>query len=413
MKVAYLLTDFPSRSETFAVREIEYLLREGWEVAVFAARRQPSSGAETRTIRAHYRPRAVSFKAIYGVCRLVRRYPLGLLRFAALLARVCMESPRESLSLLRNVHTIAFFIEELDATDIDHVHAYFLSWPARIALGIAAVTKKRMSCAAHARDIFVEAGAIKAKARSAEFIVVCTDQGTEDLKRRLPVDLHDRIHLVRHGVDGREQLSRSENEGQTKDVKEPNVILAVGRLVPKKGFDHLLRAFSQVREKLPMSRLVIAGDGPERARLTKLARSLDVHEHVDFCGWRDQYSILALMDGASVLAVPSVVADDGDRDGTPNVVLEAFRCGLAVVASSLPGIREAVTHQETGLLTTPAASEELADTLCRILCDDDLKERLVNAARLRLEREFSSDCNNARIVELMNESRLLRSVATV
>ena len=378
MKVGYILTTFPCRSETFAQAEIEALRGLGFDITVFAARRSEAGRDEADT-KTFYRPSVLSREAVFAVVYLLVRRPLALGRLILLALSLIRSCPREALSVIGNLHTIGSFAGQVDRRAISHIHAYFLSWPAAIGLALSAATRRPLSISAHARDIFVERGAAELKISHARFVAVCTRQGLEYLKSNLSARYHPRLHLCYHGTkraDGRRPLK----DRYTAHFGSGQFLLAIGRMVPKKGLAILLRAFGLVVLQKPDSRLMIVGDGPDREQLQTLRDQLGLKDHVQLLQWQQPDVVLERLRCAAALVVPSIVAPDGDRDGIPNAILEAFAAGTPVIASNLEGIREAVEHGRTGLLVEAADVTQLAAAIEKLLNDRDLWNRLSQAA---------------------------------
>jgi len=396
VKAAYILATFPSRTETFALREMQAMTRMGCEITVLAARGDGSPANAPNPIRVRYRPSAWSWESLASLAHVLLHYPLSPARLAALAAEVLLESPRECLLLLANIHTVCCFVRCLDRQRIGHIHAYFLSWPACIGLAVARVSRRSWSISAHARDIFVEGGALRTKARWASFVAVCTLQGLTRLREWLPAWEHDKLRLIRHGID-------SSLWSQPFPDASVGRILFVGRLTPKKGAKHLIRAFAMVHSARPESVLAIIGDGPERPDLEGLVRSLHLGDCVEMPGWRDSAAVAESMRRSCLLVVPSVIDADGDRDGVPNVILEAFALGTVVVASRLEGIAEAVRDGQTGVLVAPGDPEELASAILRLLENGDDRSRLREQARAFVERHYDLEKNVTALSELMGQ----------
>ena len=175
-------------------------------------------------------------------------------------------------------------------------------------------------------------------------------------------------------------------------------VLFVGRLVEKKGVSVLLEALRLLDE--PGYDVCLVGDGPLRPQLTRQAAGLPV----TFAGSLGREALSAELGAASIAVFPSVPAASGDQDGLPVAMLEAMSTGCAVVASDLPGLRDAVEDGTSGLLTTPASPVDLAAALERLLRDPDLCDRLGRAAAARAE-SFSVDALGARYVVLLDEVR--------
>ncbi|HEX6134965.1 MAG TPA: glycosyltransferase [Longimicrobiales bacterium] len=164
-------------------------------------------------------------------------------------------------------------------------------------------------------------------------------------------------------------------------------VLFVGRLVPKKGLAHLLRAFPAVQRRVPEAALVIVGDGPLRGELEALARELDVN--ATFTGVRTPAEILEHMRRAALLAAPSIVTDSGDAEGLPITIMEAIACGLPVVASPSGGSAEGVRDGVTGFLVPAGDEEALGLRIADLLEDASLRARMGAAARALAVEEFS------------------------
>jgi colanic acid/amylovoran biosynthesis glycosyltransferase len=384
MKIAYILTMFPCPSELFAIREIDGLRKQGIDITVFAARGSHSPQIDTEQLDIIYRPYCLFFEAFASFGYMTVKYPLFLLKLCWLLLSIVRVCPREAVTLVRNIHTICYFASQIKQRNISHIHAYFMSWPACIGMAVSKITNIPFSISAHARDIFVEYGALEVKVAQAQFITCCTNYGFVHLKAALANKYHHKLHLHYHGL----HMETTKSSSSTSPIKAANTILAAGRLVKKKGFINLLEAFSLVLHKLPQCLLIIAGDGPQQQALKKLTDELHLTEHVHFAGWLNNGMMLRIMEEATTLVVPSIIDSEGDRDGIPNVILEAFQANTPVIASNLDGITEAIRHEQTGLLVKAGNVPDLAQAIVRLLNSENLRIRLSQNARLVLETQF-------------------------
>ncbi|MHC4343435.1 MAG: glycosyltransferase family 4 protein [Planctomycetota bacterium] len=401
MKVAYILTNFPCLTEAFAVREIQSLRDLGFDIIVLAASRGQDAQTLADSPRVFYRPGWLSQEAASAIGRMLIRRPLGCCRLLLLILKLLWLCPREALSVAGNLHTIAYFAGQLDREKIDHIHGYFLSWPAVIGLAVSTVTGRPFSISAHARDIFVEHGAAKLKAARARFIRTCTSQGLTRLKAHLPVEHGHKLHLIYHGV---ETDSPPFGIGDSMDPEKApdNVVIAVGRLVEKKGFEDLIRAFALVVQQKPDCQLMIVGDGPGKNQLSELIQQSALEERVELTGWQEPHITQSLIAQSALLAAPSRIAQDGDMDGIPNVILEAFAAGVPVVAGNLDGISEMVEHQQMGLLVEPADVQGLASAINELLDDPQLRSRLAHNAHEVLKERFDPARNARQLAELFS-----------
>jgi glycosyltransferase involved in cell wall biosynthesis len=167
-------------------------------------------------------------------------------------------------------------------------------------------------------------------------------------------------------------------------------ILFVGRLIERKGVAHLIRALGTVRQTMP-ARLIVVGEGPERAPLERLARELELADHVEFRGRVTDEALRDAYAAADVLALPSVLDARQDTEGLGVVLLEAMNYSVPVIASEIGGITDIVQHERTGLLVPPGDEAALASALTRVLSDGALAHSLGDGGRGLLRGTFSWD----------------------
>jgi len=413
MRVAYCLAQFPSGSETFLLREIRALRRRGFDLTVWALRSGGDfclrPGEATGGVRVLYRPSWRSLQtwralAWLCACRL-HRLPLLL---ACVVHVGCACSVRTAWSLVCNLHAVAFFSRDAVARRVELVHGCFMNLPGVLALAVGVVIGRPFTVAGHARDVFVEGQACRVLARRAAAVVVCHGAAGRWLAERLDGSARRKLYLIRHGIDVRRYRGVEDARLQT---GRPTWVLAAGRLVEKKGFDVLVRSWRIMADQGDSFRLVIAGDGPEANRLLRLVRSMGLSRRVRFTGWQGQAGMRSLLARAVVLVVPSVVARDGDRDGIPNVLLEACAARVPVVASRLPGIDEVVVDRVTGVLVRPGDPAALARALSEMLSDGQLRADLARRAEAWVGARFDIRMTVRRWVRLFMEMRRARPAA--
>ena len=221
--------------------------------------------------------------------------------------------------------------------------------------------------------------------RSAFDVVVALSRG---MKTKLEDAGIRPVEVVYNGVPVKETLPMS-------DI--PTVVYA-GRLVPEKGVDILLKAFAKAREKVPESKLIIAGDGAEKNNLQALSHNLGIAEAVTWLGYLPQPQMEQRFAGAWVQAVPSQWAEPFG-----NVTTEAMMRGTAVIASAVGAQPEIVVDRQTGfLISSPSNVESWATSLITLLCDRTLAEAMGKAGRDRALTEFSESARNQRFLEIYN-----------
>ncbi len=165
-------------------------------------------------------------------------------------------------------------------------------------------------------------------------------------------------------------------------------LLFVGRLVDKKGVEYLIRALPRVLEQHPDETLTIIGSGPLLASLTRLCQSLGIGGKVQFLGSLVNTEIPNYLRGAAVTIFPSVVADDGDQEGTPVAIMEALACECAIVVSDYPGARDIIEDGVNGYLVAQRSAEELAEQICSLLADPGAQLQLGKNARKHVQEFY-------------------------
>jgi glycosyltransferase involved in cell wall biosynthesis len=270
--------------------------------------------------------------------------------------------------------------------DAGRLHAHFIHTPASATYYAHLMTGLPWSCSAHAKDIWTSPDWDKReKLATLGWLVTCTRAGYDHLREIARPEDRDKIHLVYHGLDfGR----FPEPPRRMRDLQAPLSILSVGRAVPKMGYADLLQALALLPKDVSW-RFHHIGGGPLLDDLKGLADTLQIADRITWQGAAPQETVLDAYRNADIFVLASCIAEDGDRDGLPNVLMEAQSQKLAVVATGLPGIAELVVPGETGLLVPPNAPENLSCALLRLMRDSALCQRLAEAGFERVRRRFS------------------------
>jgi glycosyltransferase involved in cell wall biosynthesis len=396
--LGYVLKRYPRISETFVAAELVELERQGERVTVFALSRpdEPFTHAFVAEVRAPvvylpHRPLRQPLRVLRALVHVWRTSPRGWLRAAA----VSLGPPR--LAGLRKLIQATVLRQELERAGIDHVHAHFATSAARLANLAWRMDGPTYSVTAHAKDIYhagIRRDRLRDKLAHATFVATVSEANSDYLSTLLPESRPPRV--VSNAVDLL-RLGAPETDGRA-----PDVVLAVARLVEKKGLPDLVSACGiLVRRGVPV-RLEVAGDGPLRRELEAAASRLGVP--AVFHGAVQHERVLGLLRRATVYCLPCVVASTGDRDGLPTSVLEAMALGAPVVATSLNGLAEAVVDGRTGVVVPGHDPDALADALERLLRDPELRHRLARGARRHVEERFALERSVARLRSLFPEA---------
>lgn len=347
-----VLTDtFPELSETFIGAELTALERHGELCRVEAdrrARRQDLVAA--RVHRVSYREDDTPPIKLAALAWLVTRHPVRCSRDWR--ARPRWRGDTE-VTPLRVIAPVAW---RLHRGGEHHLHVHFAAGAALTAMRVSALLKRPYSVTAHAYDIFQRPRHLGEKLTRAAFVTTGCQYNVERLKELVP---EVNVHEVVMGVDAEQLRRRRPYPGRRK-------VLAVGRLVEKKGFRHLIDAVARLEPISPVEALEIVGDGPLRAALTAQVRDLGLEKKVIFRGALHHDGVREAMESADVLVMPCVVAADGDRDSMPVVVKEALALELPVVASDEVGLPELI-RPAWGRLVAPGDPVGLAAAIAAIL----------------------------------------------
>jgi glycosyltransferase involved in cell wall biosynthesis len=428
--VCYVLKGFPRMSETFIASEIFRLERLGvrLRLVVIKPADEPARHAVVDRIRAkpEYLPGTTSLSGtplvrwarenvaqfLPSVALVARRRPSGLARAAAAALAQAVRARRSFWSWPRKVYfkellqAAAVAARLLDSPEVRHIHAHFAHGAATVAWLAATMSGRSYSFTAHAKDIYCEslnpAGLLARKLDAARFVVTCTEANRTHLERLTTTP----VHRIYHGLsaDFSDLLATA---GPTPAAAPHGSLraLAVGRLVPKKGFDVLVDACGILaRRGVPVDAVIVGPSGEHEPEIRRRIAALDLAGRVRLAGPMAQESLFDQYRSASALCLPCRVLDDGDRDGLPNVIVEAMACGLPVVTTAISGIPEVVRDGVNGLLVPPDDAEALADALVRLEGDRPLARRLARAGRATVDAQFDGGASARRLASLFEEA---------
>lgn len=398
--VAFVVKGYPRLSETFIAQEIRGLERLGLDIRLFSLRRptDPAIHPVHREIRApvvylpeylHDDPRRVvaAWRAV--------RHRAGYRRARGAWLRDLRRDP--SRNRLRRFGQALVLAHELPA-EAGWLHAHFLHTPASVTRYAAMILDLPWSASAHAKDVWTIAEWEKReKLAEMRWLVACSRINAAHLAALAPEP--GKVELVYHGLDLRRfapppEVRREAPNGV--DADRPVILLSVGRAVEKKGYGVLLAALARLPADLHW-RLVHIGDGPLLGRLRRQAAETGLDERIAWLGAERQEEVLARYRSADLFVLASRVAPDGDRDGLPNVLMEAQSQGLACLATSVSAIPELIIDGQTGILVPPDDPAALAAALERLIRTPMLRARLGAAGMRRVQSAFAAEAGIRRL----------------
>lgn len=394
-RVAYILKMFPRFSETFILSEILELEREGVDVRVFSLK-TPNDG------RVHADVARVKAPVTY-VEMASWTDALGLLwphlevlrwnprRYLSVLSRVVRRRRWGAMKRFLQAGAIA---PELKSAGISHVHAHFASSATSVSYYLNQLMDMSYSFTAHAKDIYLNTVAddvLSRKMNNARFVVTVSDYNEAHLATVAP---HAPVTRIYNGLD----LDQFTPNGTHPDATP--LVLAVGRLVEKKGFDDLIRASTILKKKGIAFQCKIVGTGSEERKLRDMIQELDVQDMVTLTGPMPREELVGLYPRASVFVAPCVVGSDGNRDGLPTVLIEAMALQVPVISTPVTGIPEIVHDGETGQLVSPNDPVDLAMAIECTLQDRERAVAMARAGRELVEDRFDLRRNVSQLREL-------------
>jgi len=396
IRVGYILKQYPRLSETFILNEIIGLEAAGLDVSIFSLRHategkfHPAIAAVKGTVRYIADPDKTAFlDALRALPNLQAENLPAVFDFLDQLP-----AERRSRLVLQAIEIAS----AAQSAGIDHLHAHFLTVAAHTAHLVHLLTGLPYTVTAHAKDIYrhtVDWALAARVATSATAIVTVCDANLHYLDHRLD---GAQVNLTRvyNGLGPQDPPSRARSRSE-------GLVLGVGRLVEKKGFDLLLDTVAVLARDRPKLRCVIIGDGDQRDALHSQAARLGIADRVTFTGSLPQNEVSQWMRRAELMIAPCRIGADGNQDALPTVLLEALGAGLPAVTTPVAGIPEIITHGIEGLIVDCDDTEALTMACARLLDDAALRAQMAAAGPVKLAAEFDRTRTVASLIEAFTQ----------
>lgn len=398
MRLAYLYSRYPVLSQTFCDTEMLALEHLGFALMVgsihppLTSIRHAHAGRLQAPI--HYAPPQPILRLWEEKTRAENRWPEALIATHE-------QKYGNGVKAATRARNATYFAELFARNKVDHFHVHFANRAAHTALFLKAMTNIPFSITAHGQDFIADLGnddLLREICDAAEFVAVETEYSRGLMAQRCPGSA-GKVHRVYNGMN----LANFFRPAATVQAAGPVQILSVGRLVAFKGFEYLIEACEQMRERSVQFRCEIIGDGPLRESLQQRIDDLRLGGLVTLKGALPQDRVIEKLQRCDVFALASTVDDAGASDIFPTVILEAMASARPVVSTTVAGIPEAVVDKETGLLVPAGESGLFADAL-EILCrDSELRARYGSAGRTRIEDYFQVETTVRPLIELFEK----------
>lgn len=401
MELVYVLGVFPSVSEYFILQEILELQRKGVKIHICSighpeviVKDLPS--AHSLLPVTIYRSES-GISCIFGHIRVSLVSPLNYVRsliacFSGIFTDIVSVSKQ-----LKYFNTAIFFVNKLQKEKYQHIHAHFASMPADVAMQMAKLTGKAFSVSAHAQDIYVPDNLLVKKINSALFVLTCTQSNQFYLTNIS--GRKDVIHIY-HGIDLNLWPFTPERLPQKKNTLK---ILSIARLVEKKGLIYLLEALTILKATYTIDCMIV-GEGGQRDVLEQFIRENSLEGMVHLSGALTQDKLQALYREFDFFVLPCLVTANGDRDGLPNVLLEAMAAGIPTITTGISAIPELLNDRVNGLIVEEKNALSIVDAIRLLYADSAFRKNIVIEARKTVEAFFSIEQSTNKLISVFQQA---------
>jgi glycosyltransferase involved in cell wall biosynthesis len=392
-KIVYIIGTFPSLTMTFIDREVRTLRQWGVDLQVVSVRK-PAPGMPLSLEQRQLQQGVLYLLPVKWWSLILGNLYFALFRFRVYVQTLFYLATRPHPDLRSRWMTWLHFAEGVYAAHLlrkrsfDQLHAHFADRAATVALVASRLLGIPYSLTAHANDIYVKPVLLCEKMSEARFVTTCTRYNYTHLLRLMGEGFGNKLHLVYHGLD----LTRYRLVSSFSTRDRP-LLLSVGRLTEKKGFAYLIDACGHLKNQGYDFECHIIGEGPLRPELEQQIDRLRLQDRVTLCGALAHEAVVDKYREATLFVLPCIVAEDGDRDGIPNVLIEAMAMQLPVVSTYHSSIPELVEDGTSGFLVPPKDKEALAEALVRLLDNRALCTELGQNGREKVLKDFDLDKN--------------------
>lgn len=410
-QIAYILKGFPRISETFISNEILQLEQYGISLRIFSMRhpRENFSHDSVQRIKARvdYLPTELLLdfpRLIVPNIFLAAKQPATYGKALAIARRRFQRTRKiATLKHLLQAGYMTWHFLRQDET-IQHLHGHFAHSPTSVTMFAAILADKPFSFTAHAKDIYTSnTEQLREKIEAAEFVVTCT-QANADYLGEVAKGCKTPIHCIYHGID----LTLFTNNIQIPTLNTPYRLFTIARLTEKKGLPTLYRALAILKAQGVPFQHVLIGDGDDREKILTLIDDLKLNDICTWLGTRTHDEVLAQFKKSDLFILPCEIAENGDRDGIPNVLVESLAMGVPAISTNVSAIPEVLIDGKTGRTVEPKNPELLAKTILEVLADESLRHSLITQGRQWVNERFDNRYWHKELAELFQAQSHLK-----
>lgn len=401
-QIAYLVSRFPSVTETFVLNEMIELRELGMSPKVFTfiqdltLLRHP--GVEDFMDECTH-VSLTSVKCVGAQLFWLMKRPHRYLSLWLNAIRFNLKSPKFLTRAFVVVPKAATFARQMYDTDIAHIHAHFGTHAALAAYAVNRLTDIDYSVTLHAHDLYVDRSMLRQKLDSASFVATISEFNKQLLRQLYGDELASKVSIVRCGVDVNQYRPVEKNE------TERLHIVCVGSLQPYKGQKYLIDACAELNQRGIDFHCELIGDGECREVLEQDIERFNLTQKLWLSGAQNSDQVLKALGRADIFVLPSIVTDSGKMEGIPVALMEAMALELPVIGSRISGIPELVQDRVTGRLVEPQNSTQMANVICDLWEDPQQRQQLGKNARQHVLSKFDQS-ENSRILFRLIENQL-------
>lgn len=399
MRIAYIFTTFPKKSEVFLQREISCLKKMNIDLDIH------SILGGKKDFNGIYINKYSLFNLIKFPFNIIRCLFINTSLFYSCFITIFKTKPKSLINIFENLLGLAFGLDiyyKIKNNKPDIIHAPWATMPATAAIVISKLTKIPFSMGAHAYDIFENDGDmfLYQKIKYSKFIHTSTFMGKNKLLSLCQKNnLNTPIYVIRRGLEKLPTIKK------IRSLRKPLRIISIGRLVEKKGFLRQIEIYYFLKKMNFNFNAHIIGDGPMKKSLKNKIFEYNLQNYVILKNWMNQKELFNEQEWSDVFIFTGKIAKSGDRDGLPNVIPECMARGIPIISSYIAAVPEVIKSNINGILINNYDSnEEWFDALNKLQNDNLLYEKLRNEALNWINENYFGPKNTKKLIDCFTKS---------